>query len=157
MDIETKLEQDYKAAMRAQNRPLVQTIRQVRAKVQEASHAPGFVGPMTDAGRQRAIAGYVKQLEKSCEELSAGGERGAALVAQYRAEVAYLTPLLPQPMDDAALRAAVAAQLAQSGVTDPRQAGKVLGALMKAHPGVIDARRAKAAVDAALAAGAKGS
>lgn len=155
MDIETKLEEDYKAAMRAKNRPLVQAIRQVRAKIQEASHAPGIVGPMTEALRQRVIAGYVKQLEKSCEELSAGGERGAVLVAQYRAEVAYLTPLLPQPMNDAALLRAVATQLERTGVTDPRQAGKVLGALMKAHPGAIDAKRAKAAVDAALAAGAK--
>lgn len=152
MDIETKLEADYKTAMRAQDKPRVQVIRQVRSKLQEAANAPDFRGPMTEASRQKAISSYVKQLEKSCGELSAGGERGAKLVAQYRVEIDYLTPFLPQGLDDAALREAVQKELAAANVTDARQAGKVLGALMKAHPGRVDAKRARAFIDEALSA-----
>lgn len=152
MDIEEKLDHDLKQAMRAKDRPLVQAIRQVRSKLQEATHAEDFVGPMTDAKRQQVIGSYVKQLEKSCVELAAGGERGAQLVAQYQAEVDYLRPLLPQPLTDDELRQTIDANLVALGVTDARQAGKVLGALMKAHPGRVDANRARTLVGEALAA-----
>lgn len=150
MSIEQTLDQQLKEAMRAKDKAKVACIRQVRSKLQEAQNQPDFRGPTDDALLQQVIASYVKQLEKSVTELAAGGERSLSLRTQYAEEVSFLRQFLPAQLDAQAIKKLAAAQIAKDNVTDVRQAGKVVGALMKAHRGQLDAAKAKAVVQALL-------
>ena len=60
-----------------------------------------------------------------------------------KAELALIQTYLPSLADEATTRAWVEAAIAESGVSDVKQVGKVMGALMKAHKGEVDAGIAK--------------
>ena len=150
MSIEAQLTDEMKAAMRQKDQDKLACIRQVRSKVQEATNAADFKGPSDDAFYQRIIAGYVKMLQKSLGDFVAAGEKGAALLGKYKAEIAYLEKYLPKTLSEAETRELVKKTVATLGVTDPKQAGKVMGALMKEHRGVLDAGLVKRLVDDVL-------
>jgi uncharacterized protein YqeY len=48
-------------------------------------------------------------------------------------------------------RAAVKAAIAELGTADPKQAGRVVGAVMKKHKGLVDAALVKQLAEEALA------
>lgn len=150
MSIEEQLNDDLKNAMRSKAADTVACIRQLKSKVQETVNAKGFSGPVDDALHQKVIASYVKSLEKAIVELQAAGERSKPLCDKYAAEIAYLGKYMPKMMSEAETLALVKKTIAALGVTDPKQAGKVLGALMKEHKGSIDAGLAKGLVEKTL-------
>ena len=136
--------------MRARDKERVGCIRQVKAKAQEAENEASFTGAKDDAFYEGVIGRYCKTLTKSLDELRGGGERGAALVAAYSAEVDYLSKYLPQPLSDAELAEAVATALGQ-GTFTAKDIGRVLGLVMGQHKGRVEPKRAKDAIAKALA------
>lgn len=152
MSIERQLDDELKAAMRARDQGKIACIRGVRAKVKEATTAKGFSGPTDDALFQRVIAAYVKQLRNALPELEAAGERGVELRAGYEAEVAYLDAYLPAKLDEASTRKLVDEAIATLGVSDPKRAGQVMGAIMKQHRDSVDPAIVKRLVDEKLGA-----
>lgn len=150
MSIQQQLDDALKTAMRQKQSETVACIRQLKSKVQEAINQPQFKGPVDDALYQQIITSYAKSLEKGISEFTAAGARGENLVAQYKREIAYLSQYLPKLLDQDEVEALVHKTLEQMGVTDPKQAGRVLGALIKAHPNRIDPKMAKACIDRAL-------
>jgi uncharacterized protein YqeY len=145
-----RLERDLKAAMRERDKALVSCIRQLKAKGQEAENAPQFQGPKDDAFWLDVIGKYAKMLGKSLQELAAGGERGAALVAAYGREIAYCEQFLPKAMGDDALAAAAEALVREAKLT-AKDVGRGMGQLLGRHRGQIEPARAKAAIEAAVA------
>lgn len=150
MSIEAKLDEDLKSAMRAKDADKVACIRHLRAKVQEAVNAPGFRGPTDDAFYRSMAAAYVRQLQKALGELELAGDRGKELRDKYGAEIAYLSQYLPKLLDEQQTRALVAQAVAAAGAREPREAGKVIGALMKEHKGELDPALARRLVEEAL-------
>ena len=150
MSIETQLDEALKAAMRSKDADRVACIRQVRAKVGEAKVAKGFDGKVDDALHQRIIGSYVKSLQKAGEELGAAGDRGEELRRKYAAEVAYLEQFLPKLLGEAETRELVVRAIAESGVDDLKQSGKVMGAIMKTHRQQVDAGLVRRLVEEAL-------
>jgi uncharacterized protein YqeY len=150
MSIEKQLDDDLKAAMRAKEPGRVACVRQVRAKTQEAMNAPGFKGPTDDAFYAQVIGTYVRWLQKAMGELEAAGEKGKALRDSYQAEVTYLAQYLPKLLDEAQTRALVTEAIAATGAKAPSDAGKVMGAVMKAHKAEVDASLVKRLADEAL-------
>ena len=67
------------------------------------------------------------------------GERGAAQAAQLRFEIDFCDRFLPKTMDDAGVRALVRERIAALGISDPKQAGRLVGEIMKTHKGQVDA------------------
>jgi uncharacterized protein YqeY len=67
-------------------------------------------------------------------------------------EIAFCDRFLPQKLGDAEVRALVKDAIARLGVTDARQAGRVVGEIMKAHKGVVDAGTAKRIAEELLTA-----
>ena len=68
-----------------------------------------------------------------------------------RAELAVIQEFLPQLADAAQTRAWVEAAIAESGASSPKEMGKVMGALMKAHKADIDGNLAREIVQELLA------
>lgn len=151
MSIQEKLEQALKDAMRAKQADTVACIRQLKSKVQEATNQPGFKGAVDDALYQQVISSYAKSLEKGIAEFASAGERGEALVSRYKSEIAYLSQYLPKMLGEADTRKLVEKVLKDLSITDVKQSGKVLGALMKTHRGLIDPALAKSIAESLLA------
>jgi uncharacterized protein len=149
------LEQDLRAqltaAMKARDQRTANVVRMINTKVMERRTAAGFKGQVDDDLIREVIAAYKKSLEKAREEYAAAGERGAGHIAELDFEIGFCQQYLPQPMSRDEALAAVREALAETGATDPKMAGRVVGAVMKKHKGRVDAALVKQLVDAELA------
>ncbi len=129
--IRERLRRDLTAAMKAKDRATVNVVRQIESEVARARTAPGFTGAVDDDLYRRVITSYVKRMEKARAEFAAAGERGRQQVEQLTFEITYLSGFLPQKLGEEETRALVRRTIGELGVTDPRQTGRVIGAVMR--------------------------
>jgi uncharacterized protein YqeY len=111
----------------------------IKTKIQERRTAKGSSGQVDDALVLDVIGAYRKQLQKAVAEFDKVGERGAAQAAVLRFEIEFCERYLPKTMDEAAVRALVRERIAALGIADPKQAGRLVGDIMKTHKGQVDA------------------
>jgi uncharacterized protein YqeY len=139
MTISEELAEELKDAMRAQDGPRRDVIRQVETEIAVARSQPGFEGEVDDDLYRDVIASYVKKMDKARHEYEELGERGAAMAEKLRFEVDYLSRWLPSKLDETATRKLVAAAIAELGVVgDEKAAGRVTGHLMKTYGKDLD-------------------
>lgn len=131
MTIRARLAEDQKTAMRAGDRATLNVIRQVQTEVSVASKAEGFTGEVDDDLYRETIASYVKKMDKARKEFEAAGERGAANAAKLTFEIDYLSTFLPQKLGEEETRSLVRRTIAELGVSDAKEKGRVIGAVMK--------------------------
>jgi uncharacterized protein YqeY len=151
MSIEAQLNDLLKEAMRAKDSQTADCIRMIKTKHMERRTAAGFKGPLDDNLWLDVVGAYQKQLRKSREEYVAVGERGAAALPQLDFEIAFCARFLPKVAGDDEVRAAVRETLARLGAADPKQAGRVVGEIMKANKGKFEPATVKRMVDEELA------
>lgn len=136
--LEGELTEQLKLSMKAGDKTALAAIRMVRTKIMEKRTAKN-AKPIVQDDVVDIIRNYVKQMQGSIDELRAGGaDDDEVNLAQMKAEIAYLDRFLPKFLDEAATRALVDGVMAAQGVTDPKQAGRVMGAVLKEHKGRVD-------------------
>jgi uncharacterized protein YqeY len=150
MSIESQIADLLKEAMRSKDSPTLDCIRMIKTKHMERRTAAGFKGPLDDGLWLDVIGAYSKQLKKAREEYAALGERGAGQIAQIDFEVAFCARFLPKAASDDEVRAAVKEVVGRLAVKDPKQAGKVMGEIMKAHKGSFEPATVKRIVEEEL-------
>ena len=150
MSIEAQLGELLKDAMRAKDPRTADCIRMIKTKHMERRTAAGFKGSLDDALWLDVIAAYQKQLRKAREEYVAVGERGADALPQIDFEIAFCARFLPKAASDDEVRALVREALVRMGVSDPKQAGRVSGEIMKANKGKLEPSAVKRIVDEEL-------
>ena len=91
----------------------------------------------------------VKQRQDSILAYEAAGRED--LAAGERDEVAVIAEFLPQMMDEAGTRAAIADAIAETGAAGPKDMGKVIAAVKSKHAGRIDFGKASGIVKEMLA------
>ena len=133
MSIETQIADLLKDSMRTRDARTADCLRMIKTKHMERRTAAGFKGPLDDALWLDVIASYQKQLRKTREEYVAVGERGAAALPQIDFEIELCGRFLPKAASDAEVLTAVRETIARSGATDPKQAGRIVGEIMKAN------------------------
>lgn len=139
MSIEEELKAELKDAMKSGDRARLDTIRMVNSEILIAKSAPGFSGPVDDDLYLGVIAAQVKKDQKSIEEYTDIGERGAEMVQKYRNEVDYLSRWLPSKLGEDETEALVRSTIDALGVAgDPKAAGRVIGQIMKEHKDDVD-------------------
>ena len=139
MTIDEQFKAELKDAMRASDRPRLDTIRMVTSEILLAKSAPGFAGEVDDELYLKVIAAQVKKDEKSIEEYGGLGERGQAMVDKYIAEVAYLSKWLPTRMGEEETLALIESAIAELGVErDLKSSGRIIGHIMKSHKDEVD-------------------
>ncbi len=151
MPLDNELTERMKAAMKARDQRTLDVIRMIKSRVKERQTAPGFSGEVDDALITDVIATYVKQMEKAAAEYERLGPQGAAAVEQLRFEIDYLKPFLPEKMDRDETRALLREIAAAQGITDKKQAGRLVGAAMKTHRDQLDPALAREVADELLA------
>lgn len=148
--IRAELDRRYLVAMKARDGRTADTIRAVRARATEEQKKEGGTTVEGDALYLQVIERYVKQLEKALPEFDNAGGSGAVTAAAYRVEIGFLRQFLPTKLGPDQTKELVTKAIAALGVTDKRQLGRVMGALMKDHKDELDAQLARELIEAAL-------
>lgn len=142
--------EEMKAAMRAGDKPRLGTIRLIMAALKDKDiEARG-------AGRGQASADeilgllqkMIKQRQESADVYDKGGR--PELAAGERAEIAVISAFLPKQMDEAEVKAAIAAAIAATGAASMKDMGKVVAELRAKFAGQMDFGKASGLVKAAL-------
>ena len=91
----------------------------------------------------------IKQRQEPAGVYEQGGR--PELAESERAEAEIIQTFLPQQLDEAEMRTAIADAIAETGAESPKDMGKVIGALKGKYTGRMDFGRASALVKDALA------
>jgi uncharacterized protein YqeY len=130
VSIHDELSNELKDAMRAQDRPRRDVIRQIETEVSMARSAPGFKGDVDDNLYLGVIRSYVKKMDKARTEYMNIGERGKAQADKLSYEIDYLARWLPKTVGEDETRALVQEAIAELGVDDIKMMGRVMGRVM---------------------------
>ena len=139
-------------AMRKRDLRTADVLRMLKTRITERRTQPGFVGEVTDAIAQEVIAAYAKQLDKAIVEYQRAGERGAETVASLRFEIGYCRQFLPQQLGADETLVLVRAAIAELSASLPKDAGRVVGHVVKAHRDRVDPGLVKRLAEEALSA-----
>ena len=144
MTLEQQLTETLTRAIREKDQRTADVVRMLKTKITERRTAKGFTGEVDDAVILDVVGAYRKQLQKALGEYEkAGGDRVAAPIAQLRFEIGFCERYLPKGMDESALRALVKERIGTLGISDVKQAGRLVGDIMKTHKGQVDAADVK--------------
>ena len=138
MSIEQELSEELKDALRAGDAKRKNAIRAIQTEAARAKSEPGFGGDTDDAFFEKIIGSFVKKMDKSRREYEELGERGEEMAAKLGFEVEYLGRWLPKLLDEDATLILVKGAIAELDASDPKEAGKVVGFIMKSHKGEVD-------------------
>jgi uncharacterized protein YqeY len=143
MTLTDRVKQDLTAAMRAGEKERVGALRLVLSELQKAAKE-GDADELAVLRRER------KRRQESARAFRDGGR--PELAEQEESEAALIEAYLPAELSDAELRDMVAAAVAQTGASSPRDMGRVMPVVMGQVAGRADGRRVSAHVKEALAA-----
>ena len=150
MSIEADLKAKLIAAMKARDSATANVIKMIRSKITEKRTAKGFTGEVDDALVEGVIAAYKKSLEKARLEFEKAGDKGAASVAELDQEIEFCAQYLPEQMSEEEVRAAVKEVIAGMGEVNAKMTGRIVGAVIKQHKGVVEAAMVKTIVASEL-------
>ena len=149
--LRASLTDTMKTAMRDKDQATLSAVRMILAAVKQkdidVARGRGDT-QITDEEILSLMQGMVKQRRESIALYQQGGR--ADLVAQEEGEIQLIERFLPQQMDEAAMAAAVAKVVAETGAASVKDMGKVMAALKSAYAGQMDFSKANGLVKAAL-------
>ncbi|HET9233535.1 MAG TPA: GatB/YqeY domain-containing protein [Candidatus Eisenbacteria bacterium] len=139
-----RMNEDLKDAMRARDALRLSVLRMTLAEVKNARIKKGKDETLTDEEIMQVLRSAVKKREEAAAEYRPAGR--VDLADKEDAEAAILKGYLPQMLEGEALRAAVAGVIQETQAQSMKDLGKVMKALMAAHPGKLDGKAAQAAI-----------
>jgi uncharacterized protein YqeY len=139
-----------KDAMKAGDKPRLETLRMVSAAIKNADIAARGEGkePLKDEAILSLLQKLIKQRQESAELYDKGGR--AELAAKERAEIVVIGGFLPEQIAETEMEGAIADIIEELGATGPKDMGRVMAALKAAYPGRMDFAKASVAVKRVL-------
>ena len=139
------------SAMKAGDKARLAAVRLILAKVKDRDIELRTAAslPDDDALVVEVLQKMVKQRRESITLYEQGGRE--ELAAIERGELAVIEEFLPARLREDQVKAAIAAIIAETGATGPKDMGKVIGALKARHGTEVDMSVASGLVKAALA------
>jgi hypothetical protein len=138
------------SAMKAGDKDRLAAVRLILAKLKDKDIELRTAAsvPDDDVLVVDVLQKMVKQRRESIDLYVQGGRE--ELAEQERIEVAVIEEFLPAQMDEDAVKAAIAAIIAELGAEGMKDMGKVVGALKARHGSQLDMGKASGLVKAAL-------
>ena len=138
MTIYEKIKADLTEAMRAKDTARTTTLRGILSAFTNELVAQKKRPDETidDETATRVLQRAAKQRKDSIAQFEKGGRRD--LAENERAELAVIEEYLPAMMSEEEIRAAAEKKKEELGITDPKQKGALMGALMKDLSGRAD-------------------
>ena len=149
--LRARLNDSLKEAMKAKDQRRVSTLRMVLAALKDrdiAARTEDSREGVPDDEVLQMLTKMVKQRRDSIAAFEQGGR--PELAAAEAAEIAIIEEFLPQQMDEAEVRAAAAAAIAETGAASAKDMGKVMAILKERHAGQMDFARASGVVKSLL-------
>jgi uncharacterized protein YqeY len=143
MAVQEQVKADLATAMKAGERDRVGALRMVLSELQKAAKEGG-ADELAVLRRER------KRRLDAAGQFRQGGR--PELAEQEESEARIIEHYLPAELDDSELDAIVAAAIAETGASDPKDMGQVMKAVMAKAAGRADGKRASARVREALSA-----
>jgi len=126
MAMNEQVNADLTAAMKAKDAPRLSALRMLKAAIMNKGVEKGR--DLEDAEILQVVASLVKQRRDSIDQFAKAGRTD--LVDKEAAEITVLEHYLPPAASAEEIDAAVAAAIAESGATSPKDMGKVMKAVM---------------------------
>ena len=126
MKLFDRIGQDITAAMRAKDQARLAPLRMAKAALMNREVEKGRT--LEEPEVEQVIASLIKQRRDSIEQFTKGGR--PELAAREAAEITLLETYLPPPVDQAAIEAAVAAVVAETGASGAKDLGRVMKGVM---------------------------
>ncbi|MFZ2314745.1 MAG: GatB/YqeY domain-containing protein [Gammaproteobacteria bacterium] len=144
--IKDRILEDVKAAMRAQAKERLQTIRLITAALKQRE-----VDERIELNDEQVLAilnKMIKQRRDSITQFEAGNRPD--LAAKEAAEVLIIQEYLPQQLSEAEIEQAIDAAFKETGITSAKDMGKIMGVLKAQLSGKADMTVVSAKVKAKL-------
>jgi uncharacterized protein YqeY len=148
VSLQERVQSDIAVAMRGGDALRRDVLRMVTSAAYSVEKRQGR--PLTDDEYLVVLSREVKTRRESVEAFRAGGRQD--LVDKEEAEIAIIETFLPQQMDEAAMQAAVAEAIGETGAASIKDMGKVMAALRAKHAATLDMAKAGPMVKARLSA-----
>jgi uncharacterized protein YqeY len=136
-----------KEAMLKQEKRRIATLRLVQAAVKDrdiAARTAGKDGAVSDDDILELLGKMIKQRLESARQYEEG--KRPELAAQEREEIEIIKEFLPQQLDEAELRAAVAEAIKATGAESVKDMGKCMAELKARYAGRMDFAKASQVV-----------
>ncbi|HLR87882.1 MAG TPA: GatB/YqeY domain-containing protein [Wenzhouxiangella sp.] len=147
MSLKEKIADDIKQAMRAGEKPRLQTLRMLMAAIRQREIDDR--AELDDDQTQVVVERMVRQRRESIAQYTRGGR--PELAAAEEEEIAVLQAYLPAQLSDEEVAAVVDEALAESGASDMSAMGQVMGLLKPRLQGRADMSKVSALVRSRLA------
>ncbi|MBU4526873.1 MAG: GatB/YqeY domain-containing protein [Desulfomicrobium sp.] len=146
MSLSVRIEKDYVTAFKARKTDEVAVLRMLKAAVKNKQVE--LRRELTDNEILDVVSKQVKQRQESIDQFRAAGRIDLAEIEER--EHLILRAYLPTALSPAELEAAVASTIQTLGVSDMKDMGKVMNAIMGEHAGRVDGKELSALVRAKL-------
>jgi uncharacterized protein YqeY len=153
MSLRQTLNDSMKEAMKAKDAKRLATLRLVLAALKDrdiAARTETSRDLLDDDEILGLMAKMIKQREESATAYDAGNR--PELAAGEREEIAIIRSFMPAQMDDAGVKAAAQAVIAELGASAIKDMGKVMAAMKERYAGQMDFAKASAIVKDSLSA-----
>lgn len=144
MDLFDRISEDIKKAMLAKDRVRLEALRGIKKEFLEAKTAKGSDGTLSDDAATKVLVKMAKQRRESAAIYSE--QNRPELASAELAEVAVIEEYLPRQLSDEELTAELRKIIAETGATDAKMMGKVMGVATKTLAGRADGRAISAKV-----------
>jgi hypothetical protein len=135
MTLNERITEDMKAAMKSGQKLKLETLRTVRAQFIEFSKR-GSDKPMTPDDELAILLGAMKKRREAIDLYQQAGRK--ELVDQESREMEILQAYLPKQMSREEADGLIKGIIRESGVSSPKDFGKVMGRVMKELKGKVD-------------------
>ncbi|MBF8280793.1 MAG: hypothetical protein HW383_566 [Candidatus Magasanikbacteria bacterium] len=149
MSLKDDIEKQFMVSFKARDDAKIGTLRLLKSAVKNAEIEARRL--LTDEEVVAVVRRQVKQLTDALADYEKGGR--ADFVGKTKVEQAVLKVFLPPSMDPAALEKIVRDTAAETGATSMKDAGKVIGMVMKKVSGAADGNTVKAVLAKILPTG----
>jgi uncharacterized protein len=152
MTIRDKINADMKDAMKAGDKRKLSTLRLMNAAIKDKDINSRTEGHDSEKLPDSALMGlFAKMVKQRQDSITAFDQGGRAELAQAeREEMAIIQSYMPEQMDEAEAKAAIAAIIASVGATSVKDMGKVMAELKAKYSSQIDMGKAGGVVKALL-------
>lgn len=129
---------DIRSAMKARDKVRLEALRNIKKYFIEAKTAPGANDTLEDDAAMKILQKLAKQGEESADTYTKAGRQ--ELADAELAQVAVIKEYLPQPLSEEEIEAQVKDIIAQTGATDMKAMGQVMGLATKQMAGKADGK-----------------
>jgi uncharacterized protein len=133
-ELKTRINDDVKVAMRAQDRERLGTLRLITSAIKQREVDERV--ELDDAQVLAVLDKMARQHRDSISQFESAGRHD--LVKKEQFELSIVTGYLPQPLSEAEVTALIKAAIAETGAASAKDMGKVMGILKPRVQGRFD-------------------